>query len=855
MLRFILLVYCLSSATNSELLSRHRRAWIIDSFAIEEGHPGPFPYELGKVSVDREYRIYFELHGQGVDEEPTGVISIDEHSGMLNVHKAVDYEKWHALELRFEARKMDISIDTRLGIQISIKDINDNPPRFERDLYEINLPQESTQGSNLLKVHATDIDKSGTLNSTFHYEIKSVSPNVRDTEFIIDESGYISFKGCLNYEVAEKFTIVVEAKDHGEVVKLSSSTTVVIHIGNGNNHLPVISGQTGTGKVKELETGVSPLRLHVTDKDTPHTSGWRARYTVHGDERENFQILTDLETNDGILTVVGPLDFENGAQRELLISVENEAPYYSCEVKERTPSGLWKVDTIKGHDPSGAAEPQSVKVTIDVEDTNDPPEFSMTVKEVMVMENVPVGTWFDKVMAVDPDSSYSKEFVYKVGNDPAGWVTVDPLTGNITMIKTPDRESPHVVNGIYTILVYAVDKGIPPMTGTATLHIHVSDQNDNVPQLKVDSLDVCVSDAPTTTNIEAFDPDEAPYGGPFTFELLGNVEGKWRLNPDYGDTAGLVKEPGVYPGQHTIHLKISDMQGAFKVYNLSVTVCGCTVTPNCQIHQNSEIKVGPYALCIIISSLLLLLFLLLLAFTISTEREFVTMEPEDYVGGILLQTTTEAPGDDCEIPFTIMEEPDGLEYYNHPNLNIPLNGMVNERYSATMGINEVPNFGSFRSQLKKPRRDFTQRSIHPRFGNFRRENQYSYTGNQSNWNFSQTSGCDSSHQFEDMGNMNVLRKRNLSCAMESNDMQVKRLQYVICSAVTSLRKKEVDLGDDELHIYAEEGNSDTTSDLEAIIISEEGSFQDTLKDLGPKFHQLASICSPTQTQYSGYPVM
>lgn len=74
-------------------------------------------------------------------------------------------------------------------------------------------------------------------------------------------------------------------------------------------------------------------------------------------------------------------------------------------------------------------------------------------------------------------------------------------------------------------------------------------------------------------------------------------------------------------------------------------------------------------------------------------------------------------------------------------------------------------------------------------------------------------------------------------------------------AVTSLQKKEVDLGDNELHIYEEEGNLDTTSDLEAISISEEESFQDTLEDLGPEFHQLASICSPTQTQYSGYPVM
>lgn len=56
--------------------------------------------------------------------------------------------------------------------------------------------------------------------------------------------------------------------------------------------------------MKELVTGVSPLRLHVTDKDTPHTSAWRARYTVHGDEAEHFSIVTDSDTNDGILTVV-----------------------------------------------------------------------------------------------------------------------------------------------------------------------------------------------------------------------------------------------------------------------------------------------------------------------------------------------------------------------------------------------------------------------------------------------------------------------------------------------------------------------------------------------------------------------
>ena len=72
------------------------------------------------------------------------------------------------------------------------------------------------------------------------------------------------------------------------------------------------------------------------------------------------------------------------------------------------------------------------------------------------------------------------------------------------------------------------------MTGTATLQVHVTDQNDNVPQLAADYVDICVSDGPTTANITAFDPDGNPFSGPFKFELLGNVERKWKLNPRYG---------------------------------------------------------------------------------------------------------------------------------------------------------------------------------------------------------------------------------------------------------------------------------------------------------------------------------
>lgn len=58
-------------------------------------------------------------------------------------------------------------------------------------------------GSSLLTVLAADRDQKGTPNSTFHYEIKSVSPKLPDVEFFIDESGKISFKGCLDQEARE----------------------------------------------------------------------------------------------------------------------------------------------------------------------------------------------------------------------------------------------------------------------------------------------------------------------------------------------------------------------------------------------------------------------------------------------------------------------------------------------------------------------------------------------------------------------------------------------------------------------------------------------------------------------------
>ncbi|KAJ0023247.1 hypothetical protein NQD34_003146, partial [Periophthalmus magnuspinnatus] len=664
-LAILIQVYLLSRAACLQLQSRHRRAWIIDSFTIEEGHPGPFPYELGQIDIDRAYRVHFELSGEGVDQEPKGVLSIDKESGILFVHKPVDYEEKDLLTLKFEAKKSDLSLDTKLGIQISITDINDNPPVFQTSLYEITTREETTQGSFLVTVLAHDRDKRGSPNSTFHYELKSVSPQTENIQFFMDKDmGQISFKGCLDHEasafsclpeayylVADKFTLLVEAKDHGDVISLSSSTTVVINVQDGNNHLPIITGQTGSGKVKEGETGTSPLRIHVTDKDTRDSPAWRVKYTITGEDAQHFNIETDPETNDGILTVLTPLNYEEMTTKNLTILVENEAPFFRCTVKNKAVSGLWTVDMVSG-EKAASFHSQTVNVIVEVEDVNDPPAFLVTVKEAIVEENSPVGTWVEKVTAHDPDSTHSRDFVYKVGDDPAGWVKVDPKTGDIVTSKIFDRESPHVVNGIYTVLIHAVDKGDPQMTGTATVNIHVADQNDNVPQLETDFVDVCVSDDVTMTNITAFDLDENPFGGPFTFELLGDVKNKWKLNPSYGYSAGLVAESGAFVGRHTVSVKILDMQGQFGVYSLNVIVCDCSLAPNCRIRRENAIGASSGVVGLVFLALLLLFAGLLLTLFVTCKKQFTHIQ-FPVSEGTTLDSHMESPGTDCKVPLNV----------------------------------------------------------------------------------------------------------------------------------------------------------------------------------------------------------
>uniref|UniRef100_A0A4W5N2S2 Cadherin 26, tandem duplicate 2 n=1 Tax=Hucho hucho TaxID=62062 RepID=A0A4W5N2S2_9TELE len=830
----LLMTLCLGivSVSSEELLHRQKRIWIVDSFKIEEERPGPYPYILGNVKIENGFRVGFHLHGQGVDEDPKEKLSINTDTGDIIVHGELDFELNQKLKLTFEARNTsNNAVDTRLGVEVEILDINDNPPVFQTNTYTINVEESASQGDTLTTVMATDKDQSSTNNGTFDLKIVSITPTPPDNlEFFLEQNdltGNIKFKGCLEHEKSEKYTILVEAKDRGEVVQLSSTCTNIINIKDGNNHLPVFTGQTGAGSIKERDSGDVPvLRLQVSDKDTKGTEAWKAKYTIHGDKDQNFRITTDPDTNEGVLFVEKPLDYEDGSLRNLSVSVENEAPYFSCKVSRRHATGRWDVVTTRGVSLTGLKPPllPTRQVTVTVEDINDPPDFLHAIKYVTVEENVEVGWYLETFTAIDLDRNHANTFTYVKGKDPCDCVAIDAKTGKITTTKILDRESPYVKDNVYQVTVFAIDNGQPPMTGTGTLIIHLRDQNDNLPELEMATMDMCLSDEHTEVNITAYDLDEEPYSGPFHFQLQGdNIKGKWRIVPDHGYTVNLVKENTVYAGHHELLLKVFDLQGKGALHNLSVTVCDCSSVASCRMRRDTGSKIGESAVGIVIAAMLLLLGFLLLALLMTCKRDLKLIPIDEISGEHLIKSNIEIPGTDCKVPIATILQVDSQVETKAAFQAIQTSGV---QKSASMRAPVCSEYSKYSSSYQEQKQGQFQRGTSLR--------KSAPTKLHSNVYYEQGS----------MVSRSTKTRTRYSSWEEDNYLNKSgHMMTLLNKRMYTMQVQGKELGDFAPHPYAEEGDLETDLQLDAISIPETFFDQDTLLYLGPRFNTLASICN------------
>ena len=109
----------------------------------------------------------------------------------------LDYEEINMLNFTIVAREMvqEKPKESRANIQVHIRDVNDNPPRFTR-LHSINVTENTAIGTNLLKVETVDLDSPE--NAQVQYKFIS-NP---DEAFAIHEKlGDISIAKNLDREI------------------------------------------------------------------------------------------------------------------------------------------------------------------------------------------------------------------------------------------------------------------------------------------------------------------------------------------------------------------------------------------------------------------------------------------------------------------------------------------------------------------------------------------------------------------------------------------------------------------------------------------------------------------------------
>uniref|UniRef100_A0A4W6C5P8 Cadherin 2, type 1, N-cadherin (neuronal) n=1 Tax=Lates calcarifer TaxID=8187 RepID=A0A4W6C5P8_LATCA len=423
-------------------LRRVKRDWVIPPINVPENSRGQFPEDLVRIRSDRDKNrmLRYSVTGPGADQPPNGIFIINPISGQLSVTKPLDRE--HISNFHLRAHAVDLNgnqVENPIDIVINVIDQNDNRPEFTHTIFNGSVPEGSKPGSFVMTVTAVDKDDPKTANGMLRYKILSQNPQSPSSNMftINNKTGdIITVAAGLDREVFTQYTLIIQATDMegNPTYGLSNTATTVIRITDVNDNPPEFTTDTFFGEVHENRVNVIVANLTVTDKDQPHTPAWSAVYRIiDGDSTGRFSIPTDPTTNEGLLTVVKPVDFELTRSFMLTVEAVNEVPLAR---------GI--------HLPRQSTATVSVRIL----DINESPEFSPNPKPIKLEEGLPAGSLLTTFTAQDPD-----RFMRQTMYDPANWLEIDPVNGRISTIAILDRESPYVKNNLYNVTFMASDNG------------------------------------------------------------------------------------------------------------------------------------------------------------------------------------------------------------------------------------------------------------------------------------------------------------------------------------------------------------------------------------------------------------
>ncbi|XP_071891112.1 cadherin-10 isoform X2 [Anas platyrhynchos] len=451
-----------TSGSDGKALHRQKRGWMWNQFFLLEEYTGSDYQYVGKLHSDQDKgdgSLKYILSGDGAGT----LFVIDEKTGDIHATRRIDREEKAFYTLRAQAinRRTLRPVEPESEFVIKIHDINDNEPTFPEEIYTASVPEMSVVGTSVVQVTATDADDPSYGNSArVIYSILQGQPYFS----VEPETGIIrTALPNMNRENREQYQVVIQAKDMGgQMGGLSGTTTVNITLTDVNDNPPRFPQSTIHLRIPESSpVGTAIGSVKATDADTGKNAEVEYRI-IDGDGTDMFDIVTQKDTQEGIITVRKPLDYETRRLYTLKVEAENthvDPRFYYL--------GPFKDTTI---------------VKISVEDVDEPPVFSRSSYLFEVHEDIELGTIIGTVMARDPDSASSPiRFSLDRHTDLDRIFNIHSGNGSIYTSKPLDRE----ISQWHNLSVIAAEINNPKDTTRVPVYVRILDVNDNAPQFAV----------------------------------------------------------------------------------------------------------------------------------------------------------------------------------------------------------------------------------------------------------------------------------------------------------------------------------------------------------------------------------
>uniref|UniRef100_A0A671PVX6 Cadherin-8-like n=1 Tax=Sinocyclocheilus anshuiensis TaxID=1608454 RepID=A0A671PVX6_9TELE len=633
------------------ILSRAKRGWVWNQMFVLEEFSGPDPILVGRLHTDLDMgnkNIKYVLAGEGAGT----IFAINERTGDIHAMKKLDREEKAEYTLTAQVIDRDTNqpLEPPSEFIIKVQDINDNPPQFIEGPYKGSVPEMSQVGTSVTRLTATDADDPVYGNSArLVYSILEGQPY-----FSIDQTTAVirvALAG-MDREMREEYLVVIQAKDMGgHMGGLSGTTTVTVTLTDINDNPPKFTKGSYEFTIPEdLGIGKPGGRVKANDRDIGQNA--KSTYSIiGGDERDIFEIVTDAQTQEGILRLKKPLDFESKKSYNLTVVATN----------------------IRADSITGGPYMDQAMVKVIVEDADEPPVFTKSTYLFDVHENAAINTVIGAVAARDQDTTHSQvRYFIDRHTDLERQFNINVDDGKITLAKPLDRET----DMWHNITVTATEVRNHSQISRATVAIKVLDINDNAPEFATEyEAFLCENGKPgqVIQTISAVDKDNPSQGHTFHYrlEMLNNPN--FTIKNNLGNV--LAKHDSFRRQKQDTHLLpivvTDDGEPPMSSTNtLTIRVCGCSregIVQSCNVEAFVlPIGLSMGALIAILACIILLLVIMVLFVTLRRHKnEPLIIKDDEDVRENIIRYDDEGGGEEDTEAFDIatLQNPDGINGY------------------------------------------------------------------------------------------------------------------------------------------------------------------------------------------------